>query len=150
MDKVRLFPAVTAYERADKKLSVVYCGTPNAEHNYMEGFAFLTETRKRQFVELLKRVGALPVYYPGDAEMCVRAGYTADGRLLAAFFNLGFDPLETLPVSIEGEVERITVIDKNAEERELEFVVGDGGIYELDGRCEPMYPVVIMIKFADK
>lgn len=146
MQKVKLFPAVTAYEREAGRLSVVFCGTPNAEHNYMEGFAFLTETRKKQFVELLKRCDALPIYYDGDAEMCVRAGHVSDGRLLAAFFNLGFDPLETLPLYIDGDVTEITRLDKDGKECGVSFTRAADGAYELDVRCEPMYPLVVMVK----
>lgn len=145
-EPVKCFPAVTVLERAPGKLSVVYCGTPDAEHNYMEGFAFLNESRKRQTVSLLRRAGALPVYYDGDAEICLRAGKVADGRLLVAMFNLGYDPVESAALYLEAPPSRITALDKSGHEVEVPFVHDGGGIYRLGAAAEPMYPLILMIK----
>ena len=145
-EKVKLFPAVTVLEREGGKLSVVYCGEPNAPHTYGEGFSFLNETRKAQFISLFKRAGALPIYYDGDVEICLRAGEIRDGRMLAAFYNLGFDPLDSLPLYLEKAPERITSLDRHGEEREVAFTALGDGKYELDLRVEPMYPVILLIK----
>lgn len=141
-----LFPAVTLLDRGEGKISVVYSGTPDAQHTYGEGFAFLNETRKAQFVKLFKRAGALPIYYEGDVEMCLRAGRISDGRMLAAFFNIGYDPLETLTVYLEKEPTAISYLDNNGEEKLLEFNKTPDGFYEIDVRVEPMYPVILLIK----
>ncbi len=141
-----LFPAVTAFEREPGKLSVVYCGTPDAQHTYGEGFAFLNETRKRQFVTLLKRAGALPVWCEGDVELCLRAGYLSDERLLCTVFNLGFDPLETLELHLEKAPECINLLDKNGGEIPLSFTCTEGDLYSVNVRVEPMYPVIVIIK----
>lgn len=141
-----LFPAVTVYDRGEGKLSVVYSGTPNAQHTYVEGFSFLNETRKAQFIDLFKRAGALPIYYEGDVEMCLRAGKLSDGRMLAAFFNLGYDPLDSLTVYLEKEPSLIKMLDKNGKEVSVNFRKTEDGFYEIDTRSEPMYPVILIIE----
>ena len=97
-------------------------------------------------MKLLKRAGALPIYYEGDVEMCLRAGKLADGRMLCAFFNLGYDPVETLTVYLEKEPTAIYYLDKNGEEKPLDFSKTPDGFYEIDTRVEPMYPVILIIK----
>lgn len=139
-----LAPAVTLYKRGEH-VTVVYCGSPNAPFTYGEGFAFLNETRKQQFINLLTRCDALPVYVPGDDELCVRAGYLQDGRLLVAVFDLGVDPVEQLPLYVKDQVESISRLDVNGEEQPLNFQQTEDGFYTVDCRVEPMYPVVILV-----
>lgn len=141
-----LAPAVTVYERENGKISVVYCGSPLAAFNYMEGFAFLNETRKAQFVTLLKRTGALPIYFAGDDEICLRAGYLPDGRLLAAIFELGIDPVEEPKLYLEKKPESITMTLPDGTEAPVKFEAVGENIYTVDIRIEPMYPVILFIK----
>jgi hypothetical protein len=145
-DREILFPAVTVKEREGGKLSVVYCGTPNAQHNYEEGFAFLTETRREQFITLLKRANALPVYCETDIELCFRAGYIEDDRLLCVVFNLSFDPLDSLDLHLQNEPKSITLLGKDGVETPLSFTRVDGDLYSISQKVEPMYPVAILIK----
>jgi hypothetical protein len=145
-DKEILFPAVTVKEREGGKLSVVYCGSPNAQHNYEEGFAFLNETRREQFIKLLKRADGLPVYCETDMELCFRAGYIEDGRLLCVAFNLGFDPLDLLAIHIESEPKSITMLGKDGKETPVDFRHVDGDLYSISQKVEPMYPIVLLIK----
>lgn len=139
-------PAVTCYEREGGKLSVVYCGTPKAAHNYMEGFAFLNETRKKQFIKLLSKAGALPIYYTGDIEMLVHAGYLSDGRLLASFSDLGYDPEDTLNIYLEREPKSIRLLDKEGELGDVAYRSLGEGRYSVGTRVEPMYPVILVIE----
>ena len=143
---VNVSPAVTKMSRGDDKFTVVYCGTPNAEHHYTEGFSFLNETRKQQFISLLKEAGALPIYLPSDNELCLRAGILDDGRLLAAIFNLSYDPEEETVVYLENEPTEITVLDKNGNENPVEFELIGEKTYNVKVSCEPLYPTVILIK----
>jgi hypothetical protein len=106
---VNISPAVTKFMREAGKFTVVYCGTPDAIHRYTEGFAFLNETRKQQFIKLLSEAGALPIYLPSENELCLRAGYLDDGRMLAAIFNLGYDPEEETALYLEKEPTAIAV-----------------------------------------
>ena len=139
-------PAVTCLDRGEGKISVVYCGSPNAKFNYGEGFAFLNESRKAQFVELLKRANALPVYYDGDNEICLRAGYLSDGSLLTATCCIGFDPMETLDLYLEKTPTKIELLLPDGSAKEISFKEIKKDIYAIDVRVEPMYPVILIIK----
>ncbi len=141
-----LSPAVTVLERGDGRLSVVYAGTPDAEHTYTEGFSFLNESRKRQFVELLSRAGALPIYYEGDEEVLLRAGRIKDGRLLAAFINLGYDPLFELDIVTDFVPKEISYLAPDGSEIKLDFVLGTDGKVKVMTELLPMYPLVLLIK----
>jgi len=141
-----LTPAVTCLDRGNNKVSVVYCGSPNAPFGYTEGFAFLNETRKKQFVELLKRANALPVYYDGDNEICLRAGYLHDGSLLTSVLCIGFDLMDTLDLYLEKKPLKIEQLLPDGTTKEVSFKEVRKDIYEVDARVEPMYPVFLIIK----
>ncbi len=142
---VNVSPAVTKLPREGGKFTVVYCGTPNAEHLYTEGFAFLNETRKQQFIELLSEAGALPIYLPSDNELCLRAGYLDDGRMLAAIFNLSYDPEEKTVLYLEKEPKTIFYLNENGEEIPVSFAKNEEGFYTIEASCEPLYPTVLLI-----
>jgi len=141
-----LFPAVTCQTRENGALSVVYCGTPKAEFKYTEGFAFLNESRKRQFIDLLQKANALPVYYKGDAEICLRAGRLKDGRLLTELYNLGFDPLETVDLYLEKAPTSVAILTANGSEQSVSCEAVGNGIYRIGTRAEPMNPVILFIR----
>ena len=142
----KLSPAVTVLERGNGKLSVVFAGTPNADHNYMEGFAFLNESRKRQLIDIFNRAEALPIYYDGDEEVILRAGRIKDGRLLAGFFNLGYDPLEELDLVLDFTPERIAYLAPNGKEIGLEYTQGKDGRVKVQTKLEPLYPLIMFFK----
>ena len=142
----KLSPAVTLLDRGEGKISVVFCGTPDAEHNYMEGFAFLNESRKRQFVDIFTRTGALPIYYEGDEEVLLRAGRIKDGRLLAAFINLGYDPLDTLDLVCDFVPTEITYLTPDGREETIDFTTSENGRVSINTELSPMYPLVLFIK----
>ncbi|MBQ8879853.1 MAG: hypothetical protein IJY69_03305 [Clostridia bacterium] len=144
-EKKKLSPAVTLLDRGEGGITVVYAGTPNAEHNYMEGFSFLNESRKRQFVDVLSRAGALPIYYEGDEEVLVRTGRIKDGRLLAAFINLGYDPLEELDIVTDFAPTEISYLDPDGREIKLVFVLDEGGKVKVKTELMPMYPLVLIL-----
>jgi hypothetical protein len=143
---INVSPAVTKFMREDGKFTVVYCGTPDAIHRYTEGFAFLNETRKQQFIKLLSEAGALPIYLPSENELCLRAGYLDDGRMLAAIFNLGYDPEEETALYLEKEPTAIAYLNENGEEIPISFTKNEEGFYVMPVSCEPLYPTVLLIK----
>ncbi len=61
------------------------------------GFIMLTEKRKQQLVDFLNRLAPLGLYYPEDAELLLRYGFLGQQRIAYAT-NLGFDPLDTIPL----------------------------------------------------
>jgi len=110
LTKERLFPASTIYRNDLGGTAVVFSGTPVSEFYYTEGFSFLTEPRKQQLVRILKGLNRLPVYYPEDAELYLRAGTLPDGRILVSVLNLGFDVLDELPLCVEGSVRAVEIL----------------------------------------
>ena len=143
---VILSPAVTVYERENGKLSVVFDGSPKAEFKYTEGFAFLNETRKEQFVSLMKQAGALPVYYEGDNELCLRAGRLLDGSLLVSALILGFDPMDTLTLYLEKAPRSVRLMLEDGTYKTVGFERIDKDLYEIDVRVETMYPAFIIVE----
>lgn len=141
----RLFPGVTVYDNPLGGRSVVFSGTPKTEFNYMEAFSFLTESRKKQLIKLLDEAGCLPVYYPGDAEVYLKAARCADGSLMVAFFNLGLDPLEEIELTARAPFE---TVERLSEDGAREAVAFD----EENGRAvirTPAYtlnPVILFLK----
>ena len=144
--KKPLSPAVTLLDRGEGRISVVYAGTPDAEHSYTEGFSFLNESRKRQFVDIFSRAGALPIYYEGDEEVLLRAGRMSDGRLLSYFLNLGYDPLGELDLVLDFAPSEITYLAPDGKEIPLGFLLGEGGRVKVMCELSPMYPLVLLIK----
>lgn len=144
-EQKKLSPAVTLLRRGAGRISVVFCGTPNAMHNYMEGFAFLNESRKRQLVDIFTRAGALPIYYEGDEEVILRAGRMKDGRLLCALLNLGYDPLTQIDVVTDFMPLSVTCLAPDGTEKAVDFSVSDDGKAALHCELSPMYPCVLFI-----
>lgn len=140
----RVCPAVTVSPREDGKITVVYCGTPDTPWNYIDAFSFLNESRKEQFVELLKGIDALPVYYAGDNEICLRAGVTSGGTLVAMFINIGTDPEETLTIGLSKEAKDISMLLPDGSMAKCEWRHCAEGI-EVMTAAESMYPVVLII-----
>lgn len=141
-----LTPAVTVLEREGGKLTAVFCGSPNAEFDYSEGFAFLNESRKKQLVSLLRRAKALPVYVDGDGEILLRAGYLKDETLLLAMFELGIDPIDRPTVFLEAVPHSISIMLASGKTSPIEFKPVGNGLYSLGIRLETLYPVILFIK----
>lgn len=142
----RLSPAVTVLRRGGDRYSVVFAGTPDAAHNYMEGFSFLNETRKRQLIDIFRRAGALPIYYGGDEEVLLRVGKIKDGRLLATLINLGYDPLEETELILDFTPAKISCLAPDGGERTLDYTVSDHGAVKIMTALEPLYPLVLLLE----
>lgn len=138
-----LSPAVTCLRR-EAGLSVVFCGTPNAKFNYMEGFSFLNESRKAQLIALLRKAGALPVYCPGDGELCFRAGVVGSD-LLACVYPLGIDPQAFLDLYLEKAPTRMQRLQKDGTWQPLSFAPVGENTYRIDVKIEALYPVILKI-----
>jgi hypothetical protein len=108
-----LGPAATLFENAQGgrvAALAAHVGTHNSLTD--PGLSFYDEDRKRELVELLGFVCGKPVefYYPGDAEVYLKVRRLADGRYLLAFFNLGHDALESLPVNSPFRVTHVEML----------------------------------------
>ena len=63
-----------------------------------DAFGMFTETRKAQLVSLLNRLVPMPVWYPEDAELFLKAGLLPDGMRIAVVANFGLDPQKEIPL----------------------------------------------------
>ena len=141
-----LSPAVTRLCRPNGRYTVVFCGTPDAAFNYMEGFSFLNESRKHQLVGLLKDAGALPAYAVGDDEICMRAGRLRDGRLLVVLLPIGVDGGESICLYLESAPGRIARLSSSGEEKEVLFTQTAENEYCLQEKMEAMLPIFLLVE----
>ena len=147
LTKDYLFPASTLYKNPLGGTTVVFSGTPVCEFYYTEGFSFLNETRKKQMVRILEDMNQLPLYYPGDAELYLRAGTLPDGKYFVTVFNLGFDPLDELPLNTKESIASVKLLGANGEWKLCDFkqkadeIVIDTPVYTLE-------PVVLLLDAA--
>ena len=142
----RLSPAVTRLQRENGAYTVVFCGSPDAEFNYMEGFSFLNESRKKQLILLLSDAGALPVCALGDDELCLRAGRLADGRLLTVILPLGVDGGESFVLRLEKAPARILRLLADGGERPVSFEKTGENEYRIAEKLEAMLPIILIIE----
>jgi|LSQX01.2.fsa_nt_gb hypothetical protein len=62
----------------------------------LNSFSIFNETRKRQLVNILNDFQALPIYYPGDAEILFKAAILQNNEKIAVILNIGLDTLEQI------------------------------------------------------
>ena len=141
---VPLYPAVTRFANPLAGETVVFGGTPDAPFVYY-AFSMLGETRKRQLVDILSRRGHLPIYYPEDAEVYLRAGMLPNGEIFCAFFNLTLDELEDIPLVCETSVTHVEYLTSNGTREQLDFTVIDG-VVRIARSVKVLDPVILFIK----
>ncbi len=142
---VPLFPGATIYKNELGGTAFVFSGTPQAKFNYQEAFSFLCETRKKQIVNMLKSVNCLPVYYPGDADMYMKAADMPDGSLFVAMFDLCLDKIEDVELVIERSVTKIERLMPDGSTKEIAFTK-DGNKYTLATDAETLEPVILFVR----
>ncbi len=112
-DLAELGPAATLFENAaSERVAVLAASCGRGNSLSAPGLSFYDEDRKRELVELLEWVCGKPIafYYPGDAEVYLKLRRFADGRYLLALFNLGHDPLETIPLAAGHPVASVEML----------------------------------------
>ena len=139
-----LFPGVTRYKNTLGGHTVVFSGTPDMPFTYYTAFSMLNETRKAQLVKILKDAGELPVYYPEDAEVYIRAGKLPSGEVMVAFFNLGFDDLEDTALVCETPVTKVEKLNPDGTRSECAFEVVDG-VTRVAESADTLTPVILFI-----
>lgn len=139
-------PAVTLYDRGAGKLSVVFCGTPDVNHVYTEGFAFANESRKKQLVDILLRANVLPVYCKSDNEMMLRAGYRTNGNLLCCLTVISYDPEENVTLYLDKAPSSIRQLLPNGTFTDIRWEKQEQNTYVLDIIAEPLYPLILDIQ----
>ena len=139
-----LFPGVTRCANSYGGETVVFSGTPNAPFTYYTAFSMLNETRKKQLIEIISHRGNLPVFYPGDAEVYIRAGRLDTKEIMVAFFNLGFDILEQVTLSYHGEIKIVEKLNPDGSRSECRWFF-DGKTLVVDEPVYTLNPVVLFI-----
>ena len=141
----RLFPGTTIYKNELGGTVFTFCGTPVAEFHLQDAFSFLTYSRKEQLARMLKLTGEMPVYYPGDEEVYFKAADMEDGRVLAAVFNLGTDPIEELSLACDFEAKGFACLTPDGEEAKITFR-REGDRYILGIPARTLEPVIVFIE----
>ncbi len=143
--KNMLFPGCTVYKNPLGGTTIVFSGKPDVPFNYQNAFSFLNESRKAQFVELLKSTGNLPVYYPDDAEVYMRAGYLPDGKLFVAIFNIGLDPLDDIPLVVEKAVKGVKMLSPDGQFQDVEYTL-DSNKLTVNTPAHILSPVILTLE----
>ena len=140
-----LFPGVTSFKNSLGGSVVVFCGTPVTEFNYLKAFSFLNESRKAQIVDLLTRFGQLPVYYPSDEEVYIKAGRLSDSSLFVCLFNIGLDPIDELELVTSEDVKDVQILSSDGEWESTPFTK-EGNRLFICHAANTLDPVVIILR----
>ena len=140
-----LFPGVTSYKNELGGTTVVFSGSANFNHSLVHAFGWLNESRKRQIVNILSDLGELPIYYPDDAEVLLKAGQTKDGKLLCAVVDVSLDPIEEFPLVIKREVSSVKKLMANGEYEKVDFT-RNGDTYTLSVTANVFDPLILIIE----
>lgn len=144
-EKIPMFPAVTRCKNSEGGETITFCGTPDMPFLYHTAFSLLCETRKNQFIEILSKNGLLPLYYPEDGEVYLRAGRLANGERMVAAFNLGFDVLEDLPLVTDEAVSEVECLQPDGTRLSVPFTV-EGETIRIQTELRTLMPVVLFLK----
>lgn len=139
-----LFPGVTEFENELGGKAFVFSGTPVAEFHLSTAFSFLNYSRKEQLIELLKKTGEMPLYYPNDEEVYLKCADMEDGKVFCALFNIGLDLIEKIELVCDFEPKRFEVLMSNGETKAVSFTKENGN-YILEKSAQILDPVVIFI-----
>jgi hypothetical protein len=140
-----LFPGVTAYKNELGGTAVVFSGESTFEYDIVHAFGFLNETRKAQMIQILTDLDALPVYYPEDAEVLMKAAQMRDGRMLCAILNMTLDILPDFPLVIRKDVKSIKRLCPDGSYADVDFT-RDGDLYTLDLTVGIFDPLILIIE----
>ena len=139
-----LFPGVTRFDNPLGGETIVFSGTPDMPFRYFTAFSLLNETRKKQLVSILSWRGNLPVYYPEDGEVYLRAGRLENGEIMAAVFNLGFDALEDIPLVCREPVKRVEKLNCDGTRSACAFRESNG-VLRIQETAATLTPAILFL-----
>lgn len=138
-----LFPGVTSCKNKLGGAAVVFSGSADTDRRPDPAFGFLNETRKAQIAAILRDAGCLPVWYPGDAEVFMKAARTKDGGLFCALLDMSLDSIEELPLATERPVRGVRRLMPDGSYEDVGFR-GENGLIRLALTACPFDPVILM------
>jgi hypothetical protein len=112
---------------------------------YHTAFSLLCEPRKNQLIALLSEKNLLPLYYPEDGEVYLRAGRLKNGERMAVFFNLGFDVLEDIPLTVTEDVTAVERLMPDGTRTAVPFTK-EGNTIRIEAELRTLMPVVLFLK----
>ena len=142
--KKYLFPGSTIFKNSLGGTVFCFAGTPHTEFKYNQAFSFLCESRKLQIVNMLKMTGNLPVYYPGDLDVYMRAGYLKDGSMMCALFNISLDSEEKITLVCDKKVCRVQKLTPEGKRVDCKFCEKNGKIL-IEEELRTLLPVVLFL-----
>ena len=145
LPRIPLFPGVTVYKNSLGGNAIVFSGTPEAKFHYTTAFSFLNESRKLQLINLLSETGNLPVYYPDDSEVYLKAANTPDGALFVAFFNISLDPIDEITLVATREIKSIEALMPDGSYKSVSFRA-DGNRLTVDIAANVLTPVILIMR----
>lgn len=137
-------PGVTRLENSLGGEVVVFGGSPDMPFTYYTAFSMLNETRKKQLTDILQKRNHIPLYYPEDGEIYLRAGTLNNGEIMAAFFNLGYDQLEDIPFVCDKPVSNVEILNPDGTRSKCDFIYEDG-IVRVQKTLNTAIPAVLFI-----
>ena len=140
-----LFPGVTEFKNELGGTVYVFAGTPKAAFKYTEAFSFLSEPRKDQLIEFMRNSGNLPIYYPDDADVYLKAGKLPSGDMLCAFTNLTLDEIDNVTLVAERKINRIKALSPSGEWFDVAFTE-ECGKMTLNIPAKTLHPVILRLK----
>lgn len=140
-----LFPGTTVYKNSLGGTVAVFCGTPVAEMNYIEGFSFLNYSRKEQLIKMLTDADCLSVYYTGTEEVYLKSADFDGDKMFVSLFNLGYDTIDVITLKTKKDISSVKYLDCDGEYKSCAFKNEDGVIV-IDKKAYPMDPVIIIME----
>ncbi|MBR2950377.1 MAG: hypothetical protein IKC46_10995 [Lachnospiraceae bacterium] len=137
-------PGVTVYKNSLGGMVVTFCGSPDVIYTLGPTFALLNETRKRQMASLLKESGNLPVYYPEDNEVYLRAADMPDGGLFVEVMTLGIDPLDEIVLCADREIKCVQRLMPDGSRKDCTYFKEAGGI-RIEESAPMLEPVILFL-----
>ena len=143
-ERLPLGPGTTRFKREGGE-TVVFAGTPDTKFSLTEAFSFLSAPRKTQLLRILRPTGCLPVYYPGDAEVYLRAGRMPDGSLFCGFFNIGLDEIDGVELTVDKIPSSVLRLTPDGKWEKVGFSVS-GDVLTLRVRAGVLSPEMFLLR----
>lgn len=142
----RLFPAVTEYENKLGGKVVVFCGKVDFNYGIGGPFSYLNESRKAQFVQILKASGNLPIYCEGDEQVYVKYAVTEKGDGWCMLLNTGFDVMDEIRICTTKQIRTVKILDGYGNYNDCNFEKTSIGI-SVKIVLKTLMPQIILLQY---